>query len=196
MQEAKPRITNAERTARTRAQLLAAARAPFVEKGYAATGTPEIAARAGLTRGALYHNFADKRALFAAVIEAENAAVAEAVEAAAPAGGAREALRRGAEAYLEAMRAPGRGQLLLVEAPAALAEGARASDARHGLRTLREGLAAAMAEGAVPPLPLDALTEVLGAAFDGAALAALRGRPAAEVRVAMLALIDALTAAR
>ena len=53
-----------------------------------------------------------------------------------------------------------------------------------------------MAEGAVPPLPLDALTEVLGAAFDGAALAALRGRPAAEVRAAMLALIDALTAAR
>jgi hypothetical protein len=93
------------------------------------------------------------------------------------------------------MRAPGRAQLLLLEAPAALgAEAARASDARHGLRTLEQGLAAAMAEGTLPPLPLEALTEVLGAAFDGAALALLRRRPEAEVRAAMLALIDGLAA--
>lgn len=195
MQDEKGRVPNAKRTASTRAQLIAAARGLFVEKGFGETGTPEIAARAGLTRGALYHHFADKRALFAAVVEAENAAVAAAIDAAAPQAGpgAIAALRAGAAAYLSAMLVPGRGALLLVDGPAVLgAEAAWASDARNGLRTLREGLAEAMAEGAIAPLPLDALTEVLGAAFDGAALAILRGRPVAEAAAAVLALIDGL----
>ena len=42
----------------------------FAERGYAAVGTPEIAAAAGVTRGAMYHQFADKAALFGAVAEA------------------------------------------------------------------------------------------------------------------------------
>lgn len=195
MQDPKAPVPNAQRTARSRDRLIAAARELFVANGFAATGTPEIVARAGLTRGALYHHFADKRALLAAVIDVENAAVAAEVEAAAPAttGGALGALRAGASAYLRAMTAPGRGRLLLVEGPAAIgAEDLRTSDARHGLRTLRDGLAAAMAEGAIPVLPLEALTEVLGAAFDGAALALMNGRPASEVEVAVLALIDGL----
>jgi AcrR family transcriptional regulator len=195
MQDESERVPNAKRTASTRAQLIAAARGLFVEKGYGETGTPEIAARAGLTRGALYHHFTDKRRLFAAVVEAENAAVAAAIEAAAPQAGpgALAALRGGAAAYLSAMLVPGRGALLLVEGPAVLgAEAAWVSDARHGLRSLREGLAEAMAEGEIAPLPLDALSEVLGAAFDGAALAILRGRPAPEAAAAVLALINGM----
>ena len=62
--------TNRDRTERTRAALLQAARALFVAKGYADTSTPEIVAAAGITRGALYHHFDDKRALFRAVVAA------------------------------------------------------------------------------------------------------------------------------
>ena len=76
------RRSQAERREETRRVLLAAARALFAEKGFAETSTPEIVAKAGVTRGALYHHFADKTALFAAVAEAEHAAVAEAIEAA------------------------------------------------------------------------------------------------------------------
>lgn len=197
MQEEKQRIPNRERNARTRAALLAAARARFVADGYAATSTPGIAAEAGVTRGALYHHFADKRALFAAVLEAEHEVVAAAIAAAAPAEeGPMAALRAGAHAYLAAMRAPGRTELMLIEGPAALgAEAAQDSDARHARRSLREGLAAARAAGAIAPAPLEALSDVLGAAFDGAALALWRGRPEAEVAAAMLALIDGLGAA-
>src|SRR5262245_48509470 len=64
------RRTQAERTAATRGALTDAARRLWSERGYAAVGTPEIAAAAGVTRGALYHQFADKAALFLAVADA------------------------------------------------------------------------------------------------------------------------------
>ena len=56
-----------ERAVATRAALVTAARAMFAEGGYHATGTNEIVARAQVSRGALYHHFADKESLFAAV---------------------------------------------------------------------------------------------------------------------------------
>jgi AcrR family transcriptional regulator len=64
------RVPRRESQARTRARLLDAAEEVFVEKGIGAASVEEIAARAGYTRGAVYANFADKDALFAAVLEA------------------------------------------------------------------------------------------------------------------------------
>ena len=64
-----PRRTQADRSATTRRALVLAARRLFAEHGYAAVGTERIAAEAGVTRGALYHQFADKVELFAAVME-------------------------------------------------------------------------------------------------------------------------------
>src|SRR4051794_32456370 len=61
--------TKAAQSEATRAKLLAAARALFGERGYAAVGTEEVVRAAGVTRGALYHQFADKRELFEAVFE-------------------------------------------------------------------------------------------------------------------------------
>ncbi len=164
--------TQHERSERTRRALLTAARSLFVQKGYAATSTPEIVTRAGVTRGALYHQFADKQALFAAVVEQEAKAVADAIEVAAPHDLApMEALLAGAVAYLDAMQLEGRTRLLLIDGPAVLGlDAMRAIEAEHGNRTLLEGLQGAMAAGAVQPLPLAALTELLAAMFDRAAL--------------------------
>ena len=64
------RVPRHESQARTRARLLDAAEEVFVEKGIGAASVEEIAARAGYTRGAVYANFADKGALFAAVLDA------------------------------------------------------------------------------------------------------------------------------
>ncbi|WP_269930529.1 TetR/AcrR family transcriptional regulator [Aminobacter sp. HY435] len=194
MQERAERRSNRDRTETTRAQLTAAARRLFAEKSYAETSTPEIVAAAGVTRGALYHHFADKQALFRAVAEEEAAAVAAEIEHAAPDDmDARQALISGSKAYLEAMQAPGRTRLLLLDGPAVLGRsGMDEIDARHGNRTLREGLAIAMRSGAMKRLPLAALTGQLAAAFDRAALAIDAGAPDAEQMDVISAVIEGL----
>ncbi len=182
--------TNKDRSEATRAALMQAARTLFVGRGYAETGTPELVAAAGVTRGALYHHFADKQALFRAVVEAEAAAVAAAVEAATPDGlSPLQALKQGGAAFLDAMAQPGRTRLLLVEAPAVLGDEAVASiDEENGARTLREGLEEAMQAGAIRRLPLAPLAGLLSAAFDRAARAVAAG----ESRRSWLAALDGL----
>jgi AcrR family transcriptional regulator len=188
------RRSNRDRSDATTAALVAAARRAFVERGFAATGTPELVAAAGMTRGALYHHFADKRDLFRAVVVAESRAVAEAIERAAPGGGDPVAdLVAGGAAYLDAMAVPGRARLLLVEAPAVLGPAeAAAIDGEHAGRTLVEGIAAAQAAGALEAVPAGALAELLGAAFDKAALLVADGVPRADCTAVLDALIEGL----
>ncbi|TIR82326.1 MAG: TetR/AcrR family transcriptional regulator, partial [Mesorhizobium sp.] len=185
MQPESGRRSNRDRTEATRADLIRAARKLFTEKSYAETGTPEIVAAAGVTRGALYHHFADKQALLAAVVEQEAATVAAEIDRASPA--ARDALISGSGAYLAAMRAPGRTRLLLLDGPAVLGRAAMDEiDNRHGNRSLREGLIAAMRARSMVKLPAEALTAVLAAAFDRAALAIEAGASAEEYRAVLM----------
>ncbi|WP_432725905.1 TetR/AcrR family transcriptional regulator [Variovorax sp. W6] len=182
--------TNRERTETTRLALLDAARALFVGKGYGDTSTPEIAVAAGITRGALYHHFTDKRDLFRQVLMRESQAVAADIEAAAPEQlTPREALLEGSKAYLSAMTVPGRTRLLLIDGPAVLGmEEIMALDDTTSAASLREGLArAGMGKDEVS---LDALTLLLSAAFDRAALAIDAGADAGETRAAMLWLLE------
>ncbi len=193
MQEAKERRTNRDRTEATRRDLIAAARTLFTEKSYAETSTPEIVAAAGVTRGALYHHFADKQALFLAVIEQEAADVAAEIEAAFEPDDPRAALVAGSDAYFQAMRVPGRTRLLLLDGPAVLGRTTLDEiDGRHGNRTLREALLAMMESGTMKRLPVGVLTELLGAAYDRAALAIEAGAPADDYRRTLTALIDGL----
>jgi len=194
MQQDSGRRSNRERAETTRAALVAAARHLFVEKSYAETATPEIVAAAGVTRGALYHHFADKQALFRAVVEAEAAAVATEIETAAPPDlPAVEALTEGGAAFIEAMARPGRTRLLLLDGPAVLGRAAMDEiDARHAARTLKEGIAAAMDAGAFARLPLDAVTAQLSAVFDRAALAIEAGADADDHRKVLAAIIGGL----
>ncbi len=186
--------SNRERSADMRARLIAAARRLFAEEGYAETSTPEIVEAAAVTRGALYHHFTDKQALFRAVVQAEAEAVADEIEQrTAPTMSALDALRAGARVWLDAMKAPGRTRLLLVVGPAVLGRAEMdALDARHAARTLREGLAAAIAEGNLEPLPLDAMTTILSALFDRVALAVEAGRPARDHLAVLDAILDGL----
>ncbi|TNM61435.1 TetR/AcrR family transcriptional regulator [Aliirhizobium smilacinae] len=184
--------SNRERTDATRTALLDAARTLFVEKGYADTATPEIVASADVTRGALYHHFPDKKALFWAVIEREANEVAADIDArSAEASSAREALLQGASAYFDAMAVPGRTRLLLSEAPAqhAIDSGEGEDLAEQGLKI---GLSHLLA-GSEHLNLLDPLTVLISSLFEKAAIAIDCGGKRADYEAAIAALIDGLT---
>ncbi|MFQ6553652.1 TetR/AcrR family transcriptional regulator [Aestuariibius insulae] len=164
--------SNSNRSKETCSALIAAARSLFVEKGYAATGTPEVVDQAGVTRGALYHHFRDKQALFQAVAETEAAKIAREIEAhSAYATSPVEALMHGANAYFEAMRKPGRVRLLLLEGPAVLgSDEMRRIDIQTGGQELRQGIKDALGETA-STVKIDIYADLVSAMFDRAALA-------------------------
>ncbi len=185
--------SNRERTDATRTALLDAARTLFIEKGYAETATPDIVAVAAVTRGALYHHFADKKALFWAIIEREADDVAADIDArSAQASSAREALLQGASAYFDAMAVPGRTRLLLKEAPAqhAVDSGEGEDPAEEGLKI---GLSHLLA-GSDNLKLLDPLTMLISSAFEKAAIAIDSGGNRADYEAAIAALLDGLTA--
>ncbi|MEM1262963.1 MAG: TetR/AcrR family transcriptional regulator [Pseudomonadota bacterium] len=186
----KPR-SNQSRTDATRSALLAAARELFSSKGFADTSTPDIVKAAGLTRGALYHHFADKEALFRAVVVNEYVQVAADIDASATAQptSALEALRQGSRGFLEAMDDPGRVRLMLLDGPVVLGMAELSKiDRETSTDSLRLGLAAAMDSGELKTLPIDALTVQLSALFDRAALAISEG----DNRDEHLAVLDSL----
>ena len=193
----KTRISNEDRSALTRAALLKAARELFVSKGYAETSTPELVRAAGVTRGALYHHFEDKKAIFRAVIEAECRQIAQAIRAAASdPSSALDAIRKGARAYFDAMQVDGRVHLVLTEGPAALGpETIRQINDQSAGETLSEGIAAAIQSGEIRELPVAALSTLLDAAFDRAAQEIANGAPRSEIERAMDALLEGLKTA-
>jgi AcrR family transcriptional regulator len=169
------RRTQAQRRDDTQRRLVAAARRLFAEKGYAGTGTPEIVAAAGVTRGALYHHFADKQALFRTVVEEEHRLLAMSIAAASEGNeesGPVRSLVAGSEAFIKAMQDPGRRRIMLVDAPAVLGRDVvDAIDRQNRLETLVRGLGKAMEADAIKRLPVEPLASLLGAMFDRAALA-------------------------
>jgi AcrR family transcriptional regulator len=170
----RPRQTQAARSARTRGALLQAARELFAEKGFAATGRDEIAERAGVTRGALYHHFASKTEVAAGVVEQLEGELAALVVAAALEGtGVRDQLHRGCRAYMDACAVPTMARIL-ADAPAVLGlEACRALDSVACAPLLAEVFARAADEQvAVPGDPEVAAALLLGFLNEAAGLIA------------------------
>lgn len=157
----------------TRAKLVKVARRLFAKKGFAAVGTEEVVKKAGVTRGALYHQFEDKKDLFRAVFEQVEAEVAQGIVAQAEADETDpvEVLRTGARLWLDASLDPEVRRIVLVDGPSVLGfEEWREILARYGLGLLAAGLEAAMDSGAVERQPVMALAHVITGALDAAAL--------------------------
>jgi AcrR family transcriptional regulator len=142
----------------------------------------------------LYHHFADKQAIFRAVVTAESVAVANAIGAAdTPDLPAFDRLVLGARSYIEAMREDGRVQLLLVEGPAILGrETIHQIEAQHGDAALKVGLQEAIASGALPDLPIDTLVSLLSAMFERAAIEATEGTAVSDILVVIETIIGGL----
>jgi AcrR family transcriptional regulator len=166
--------TQTERSEATRTALIGAARRLFAERGYVDVGTEEIVRAAGVTRGALYHHFADKRDLFEAVYERLEAELTERIAAGALAANADSplaAMRAGAEMFLAACAEPEAKQIALLDGPAVLGwDRWREIGAQHGLGLIEATLRAAVEAGAIESQPVRPLAHVLMGALDEAAL--------------------------
>jgi AcrR family transcriptional regulator len=200
----KSKRTQAERTAATRAALVDAARALFAERGYAAVGTDEIARAAGVTRGALYHQFDGKLELFAAVFEQVEAEIAERIAtevSVVEVDDMVRALHVGVDAWLAASAEPSIHRLVLIEAPAALGwERWREIGRRYGVGLVEGAVQGAIDAGVMAPQPVGPVAHVLVGALEEAVLYAERAEDrdgaTAEVSAALHRLIDGLIVAR
>jgi len=169
-----PRRTQAQRTAATRALLLAAGRELFATQGYAAVSTQAIVDAAGVTRGALYHQFGDKTGLFSEVYEQVEQDIVAAISAriaAADPTDQLEAMRVGARLFLEECSAPGVQRIVLIDAPSVLGwQRWREVGEKYGLGVIEAMLAQAISDGVIPEQPLRPTAHVLLGALDEAAL--------------------------
>lgn len=188
--------TQAERTAATRSALVGAARRLFATEGYAGVGTEAIVRAAGVTRGAMYHQFADKQDLFAAVFEAVEADLTARIDAVVSTSGVSDPvalMHLGAAAWLDAGSDPEVHRIVLLEAPAVLGwERWREIGLRYGLGLVRGLLEYAINVGRLPPQPVEPLAHVLIGALDEAALYLARADDPARARTEVGAVLDAL----
>jgi AcrR family transcriptional regulator len=192
--------TQKERSAATQGALLSAARRLWGERGYAAASTPEIAEAAGVTRGAMYHQYANKTELFVAVLEAIETEVIErltadviAAEPSTPA----ETLHITADAWLRIAVEPEIRQLMLLDAPSILGwAGFREISQRYGLGMTEQLLGAAIDAGELRAQPTRPLATIVLAALDEAAMVIANAtdpvRERQEVQTVVHDLIDGL----
>ena len=162
----------AEQYEQTRRQLLDIARRLFAERGFAGAGTEEVARRAGVTRGALYYHFRDKRNLFLAVVEDLQQQILDRVQRVASAeADPWEGLRVGLHAYLDACMDPAVQRIVLTDAPSVLGRSTwRELDARYGFGLLRAALQGLIDAGLMAPQPVDPLAHMLLGALSEAGM--------------------------
>jgi AcrR family transcriptional regulator len=193
---------HAQRSDVTRAALVRAARPLFAARGFAGVGAEEIVRAAGVTRGALYHQFAGKQGLLEAVYEQIEQELLERIASRVAAVGATDALAAlaaGAEHFLEACVEPEVHRIVLLDAPSVLGwERWREIGWRYGMGLTEGTVQAAIDAGQIASQPARPLAHLLLGALDEAALFVARAedRDGArrEMGAAIAALLDGLRA--
>lgn len=165
---AKRRIETMEKN---RAKLISAARKAFAEKGFAAASMDELTANVGLTRGALYHNFGDKKGLLAAVVAQVDGEMAKrAQEVGVAMGDAWEGLLAEGTAYIEMALDPEVQRIVLLDGPAFLGDPSQWPSQNACLQMTKQALTRLISEGMVKPVDVEAAARLLNGAALNAAL--------------------------
>ena len=193
------RRTQGERTAQTRAAMIIAARRLFGDEGFAAVSAERVAREAGMTRGAMYHQFADKVGLFAAVLDEVEAEIAQRVAGAVAGFDPADTtgmLLAGAGAWLDASTEPDLQRIVLLDGPSVLGwDRWREICLRHTVGLIAALLQDGINRGSLPPQPVQALTHVLVGAVDEAALYIAQADDPAIARADMDLVLHRLTLA-
>ena len=196
---AQPRRTQEERSSATRAAITVAARKLFAAEGFAAASIEQILQEAGVTRGAFYHHFDSKTALFVTVFEAVEADLAGRLATAAAQHTAPwDQLMAGAESFLTACLDPEIRRIVLLDAPAALGmEEVRRIEDAYTMAGLRSVLGACAREGDLDAAQVPMLTHLILGALAQAAVAIARAEdPVAAREAAWTAAQSLLTGLR
>jgi AcrR family transcriptional regulator len=167
--------SKAEQSEATRTKLIRVARDLFARRGYNDVSTEEVVRRAGVTRGALYHQFRDKRDLFAAVVEHVEQEVLERIaEAALSEEDPWEQHRAAVGAYLDVCLEPAVQRIVLTDAPSVLGLAAwREIEAKYGFALVSAGLRSVIDAGYIEEQPVEPLAHLLlGALTEGGLLIA------------------------
>ena len=150
-----------------RERLVAVAAELFGERGYHQTSTEEIVRRSGVTRGSLYHHFADKSALFEEVFDRAERAVSTAVRAAAKAATERgedpwSVFLAGWDAVLDTAIDEPLQRIRVVDAPAVLGwQRWQELNAQYTLANIEAGLVRLLEHGVLAPQPVAPLAVLL-----------------------------------
>ncbi|MDU5454234.1 TetR/AcrR family transcriptional regulator [Pseudescherichia vulneris] len=154
-----------------RAKLIAAARRAFAEKGYAASSMDELTASVGLTRGALYHNFGDKKGLLAAVVAQIDGEMAERAKAdASHASDDWERLLAEGVAYIKMALDPEVRRIVLLDGPAFLGDPAQWPGQISCLDATRQTVEKMRERGLLKAVDAEAAAHMLNSAAMNAAL--------------------------
>ena len=166
--------TQQERTEATTGALVGAARELFAADGYTATSLDAVVAKAGLTKGALYHHFSGKRDLFAAVFAAEQVRISgELIAAAGREKDPWDAFEAGCRAFIETCQEPGVQRIFLLDAPPALGWETIRELESGSLRLMELGIERALEAGRIAPRPTGPLAHLLfGAVCESAMVVA------------------------
>ena len=157
----------------------------------------DLVARAGVTRGALYHQYADKKDLFRAVFEEVERDLGERIAVAAAAETTPwEQIRAGARALLEASLEPAVRRIILTDGPSVLGwEEWRRIDSQHAYGMVRTALEANVEAGNLPRHPIVPLTHLIIGALNEAGLAVAASRTPAATRDEFMATLDGVLGA-
>lgn len=190
------RRTQAERAAETRDALIGAARPLFASVGFADASLETIVRNAGVTRGALYHHFADKTELFAAVFErVEGEMATRMVDAVAAAGHSDpvEIMRLCSGLWLDACAEPEIQRIVLLEALAVLGW-ERWSDIgnRYNVGFVKGLLTQAIESDSIPRQPVEATALTIMGALREATLYIARADDHRQARADAGAVMDRL----
>jgi AcrR family transcriptional regulator len=179
----------AETMEENRAKLIGAARKAFAASGFAAASMDDLTAAVGLTRGALYHGFGDKKGLLAAVVaQLDGEMAARAQEAGAAEGSAWEGLMAEGAAYIEMALDPEVRRIVLLDGPAFLGDPSQWPSQNACLNSTKQTVAELIEAGVMRPLDIEAASRLLsGAAFNAALWVAASDEP----QVALPKAIDA-----
>ncbi|KAA1176870.1 TetR/AcrR family transcriptional regulator [Rhizobium tropici] len=163
-----------------RNKLVAAARKAFAEKGFAAASMDELTADVGLTRGALYHNFGDKRGLLAAVVDQiDNEMALRAKAIGEQAGDDWQGLLAEGEAYIEMALDPEVQRIVLLDGPAVLGDPSKWPSQNSCLARTRQTVLRLLENEVVKPVDAEAAARLLsGAALNAALWVAASDNPA------------------